>query len=109
VAAAMTAYRRGEYRAAIEHCDLALTKESENIWFRNAQSLFVRALALGQLGQTIEARLSFDKADAIFNSMRPISPSTPIPEPWNDFAICEILRREAEKSITLGPNTNASK
>src|SRR5262249_40896003 len=99
VAAALAAYRRGEYPATIDWCDKALAKESENIWFRNVPAYFICALALGRLGKDAKARVAFDKATAILKSVQAAAKPNRVAEPWHDFAICELLQQEAQQAF----------
>ena len=93
----MAACRRGDYRATIEWCDKALTKETENIRHRNSQAYYIRAIALARLGQAAEAKASLEKADEILQKMREASSSEG--DGWHDLAICELLQREAQQLL----------
>ncbi len=95
VSSAMAAYRRGDYAKAIEWCDLALKLEYENVWFRNAQARYVRALSKARLGERDAAQQDFDKAAEIVRQAKSVAKSRPVVDGvWNDFAICEVLQRE---------------
>jgi tetratricopeptide (TPR) repeat protein len=99
VAAALAAYRRGEFRASVEWCDKALARESEKVWFRNAQAHFIRALSESRLGNSAEAHAAYDKAAAILTSVQAAARPNSVGEPWHDFAICEVLQQEARQVL----------
>ncbi|HRA89902.1 MAG TPA: hypothetical protein PK992_17565, partial [Planctomycetaceae bacterium] len=94
VSAALAAYRHGDSEIAIDWCDRALMKAHENVWFRNAEALFIRAMALSQSGDDAGARGEFDRAAAIMTEAK-----SAMYGPWHEFAICELLQAETEQLV----------
>jgi len=110
VAMAMAAYRNGQFFECVEWSEKALrAPNEEELWFRSAEAHYLRALALVRLGKSLEAKAALDDAAAIVKHARAAANTNGPPEPWHDFAICELLQREAEESINSSSNKNSSK
>jgi tetratricopeptide (TPR) repeat protein len=102
VAAAMAAYRRGDFGGSIDWSNKALARESDNVWFRNAEAHFVRALALGRLDRVAEAKAAYQKADEILKNAQAAARAREVVDPaWQDFAICEVWRQEAATLLKI--------
>ncbi len=100
VANAMAAFRRGEFQVCIEWCDKVLTKESDNVWFRNTQAIFMRSMSLSSLNQYEEAQSDFERGQVILMSAQDSAKKRlVIDSDWHDLAISELIQQEAEKLL----------
>ena len=114
VAAALAAYRRGEFQTSIERCDKALndkvtvaitenTQEALEDPYRDLHAHYIRAMALARLGKRAEAKQTRDKASAMIQELRKERGKNSYA--WHDWAICEMLEQEAERTLAEPANT----
>jgi tetratricopeptide (TPR) repeat protein len=99
-AAAIAAYRRGDWQKSIEWSEKVLAREGRNVWCCNAQAYYVKALAAASLGERVNAKAAFDRAVAVYEENHAIAKQKPVLDQlWPDFAICEMLHEEVERVL----------
>jgi tetratricopeptide (TPR) repeat protein len=104
----LAAYRADDLEGALYWCTKSRDLTNRNDYL--AENLLVEAMAHHQLGRTSEAKKKFDDAikcrDAAFPSTADASKF--IGSKWLDWAVIEILRREAEATLKTPIDNDAN-
>jgi serine/threonine protein kinase/Flp pilus assembly protein TadD len=104
----LVAYRAGDWKEALEWSEKSrrLTPQAERHHRDyNAMNLLVEAMALHQLGRTREAQAAYDQSVALAHEEFPnyelgIQSAA---EKWLDWIAIDVLRREAETTLSFVP------
>jgi hypothetical protein len=77
----------------------ALERESERVWFRNAQAYYVLGMAQSRMKQSAQARLSVAKGNAWLKPTADDFARNGVRGNWHDWLICQFLKREGERTL----------
>jgi len=107
-AAGLASYRTGDHESALDR--MKRGREASTIIDRSeipcyeASTLLVEAMACARLNRMGAARQSLDQADRILEGRFPREgASSQYPTPWPDWALCQILWREAGRVVRDPP------
>ena len=107
--AGLADYRSGRYESALERVGESRKANEIRgiILFRDtyrALTDLVEAMALARLGRTNPAREALARAERLMANHLPAEGSADLyPAPWQEWAHCEILHREAEAVVRWDP------
>jgi tetratricopeptide (TPR) repeat protein len=102
---ALWTYRTGDWEATVAVCRENLAAERDRVkWaYYDIQNLMIEAMALKQLGRTAEAEFTYNLACRRAALKTPYGEHAP-GSTWVDWAIFEVMRREAEQTLNFAPN-----
>lgn len=95
--AALCDLRSGRAAASLAHTEKALGTDEE-LWGREAELHFIRALGFHQINNGRAARMEFERGAALLVEHQPMLAAGP-GVGWHDWLICQHLRNEAEAAL----------
>ncbi len=102
---ALWTYRTGDYAATLALCrqNLAVERDRDTWGYYEIHHRLIEAMSLAQLGRGAEAEFSYCAACRLADAKAPQREHYP-GGTWVDWAIFEVTRREAEKTLGLPAN-----
>lgn len=104
--AGLACYRAGRFEDALKYLEWA--QETIDQRADSCKALFVLAMTYQKLDHPEDAGKCLELAKKVVPLVFPTADAGDLGATWNDWLICEILRREAEECLGTGPEKAAS-